>query len=507
MDRAESITTAVSTSEGSSHGPAIPRLPVEVCERIIDYVAAGWDTGYPIAKGEPHLTTLTSCALVCQDWYFLTWYHLRQRIHLRDRTDVLSLSKTLRAKPRLREVIQQVVISGASPGKRQAIPHLGTFAAMLAGKAPRLSRITIEDAEWTIGSVRMEDIGFLGVFSYIDTLNISKVTLSSVAQLSHLVSALPRLRKLWCFEVDCLQKQHVSPASLPLNCANLEHLDVRWVAPAVEDVFVHISRASRVRILELGVPNEVNASSAASRSQTMLDASSTSAELVQLHIALSSPVRDDAIDATVERHCNLSHHDHLRRLDIHLWYPFADWLWIPHILSRIVSKHFQAMAIVLYLLIDQMAEDLDGLLTTMEQDDVLVRLDYTLQEKRFSGTIASRGFCIGIHDEETLWMSGTELSGMGSAKRERYDRWDELVRRKMPHSHGRGILRYVVLWSWSNREGKLRVPRSTVHNFLEFISWIQDMEEIHRQSMQAEQKNTAGEDAHPLAKGPQGSTD
>ncbi|KAH9923352.1 uncharacterized protein B0H18DRAFT_831951, partial [Fomitopsis serialis] len=162
-------------------------LPVEVCERIIDHIATG-----------PYLTTLTSCALVCRDWYYLTWYHLRQRIHLRDRKDVLLLSKTLHAKPRLREVVQQVVISGASPGKRQPIRHLGTFAAMLAGKAPKLSRISIEDAEWTIGSVRMEDIGYLTAFSCIDTLYIVSVTLSSVAQLSHLVSALPRLRNLWC---------------------------------------------------------------------------------------------------------------------------------------------------------------------------------------------------------------------------------------------------------------------------------------------------------------------
>ncbi|KAH9931232.1 uncharacterized protein B0H18DRAFT_100720 [Fomitopsis serialis] len=480
MDRAESITTAASTSEGSSHGPAISRLPVEVCERIIDYLAAGWDTGYVVAKGEPHLTALTSCALVCQDWYFLTWYHLRRRVHLRDRTDVLSLSKTLRAKPRLREVIQQVVISGASPGERQPIRHLGTFAVMLAGKAPRLRVITIEDAEWTIGSVRMEDIGFLGVFSYISTLDLSNVTLSSVAQLSHLVSALPRLRILLCLNVDCLQKQHVSPASLPLNSANLEVLEVRWVAPAVEDLFVQISRASRVRYLALGVDGELDPSSAASRSQTLLDASSTSAATVVLYINHRSPIRDDAIDATVERHCNLSHHDHLWRLEISLYHPFAAWPWIPHILSRIVSKHFQAMAVTLRLRTDHNAEDLDGLLTTVEQDDVLARLDSILQEKRFSNTVASRGFCIGLGDYGAYWASGN--TGMGSALRERYDRLDELVRRKMPHSHGRGIL-------------------STVPNFQEFYSWRDDMEEIHRRRMQVEQKKPAGEDAHPRPKG------
>lgn len=155
-----------------------------------------------------------------------------------------------------------------------------------------------------------------------------------------------------------------------------------------------------------------------------------------------------------ERHYNLSHHDQLWKLEIYLWYPFAEWPWIPHILSRIVSKHFHAMAVVLWGRADHVAEDLDGMLTTIEQDDVLARLDSILQEKRFD-TVALRGFCIGIVDYGDYWTSGN--TGMGSALRERYDRLDELVRRKMPHSHGRGILRYVVMWSWSNRDGKLSV--------------------------------------------------
>ncbi|KAH9929773.1 uncharacterized protein B0H18DRAFT_174328 [Fomitopsis serialis] len=292
MDRDESTSTA------ASGGPSNSRLPVEVCEQIIDYIAAGWDMGYTVRKGEPHLSTLTSCALVCQDWYYLTWYHLRQIIHLRDRKDVLSLSKTLRAKPRLREVIRQIVISGAFPGECHPIRHLGTFATMLAGKLPMLWRITIEDAEWPTGSVRMEDIGYLATFSSINTLVVRNVILSSAAQLSRLVSALPWLRKLWCNSVSCLQEQQVSPASLPLNSANMEEMDVRWVAPAVEDLFAQISRASRVREFNIGVDDQSDPSSAVSRSQTLLDASSTSAEKVGLEI-VSSPIIDGTIDATV----------------------------------------------------------------------------------------------------------------------------------------------------------------------------------------------------------------
>jgi len=214
---------------------------------------------------------------------------------------------------------------------------------------------------------------------------------------------------------------------------------VLWVAPATEDLFVQISRASRVCYLELGVDGGLDPSSAVSRSQTLLNASSTSAETVQLNICPRSPVRDDAIDATVERHYNLSRHDHLWRLEIWLYHPFAGWPRIPHILSHIVSKHLQAIAVMLVLRADDLVEDLDGLLTTMEQDGVLARLDSILQEKHFSGTVASRGVCIGIVKDGTFWTSGNELIGMGSAPRERYDRWDGLVRQKMPHTWTRYI--------------------------------------------------------------------
>ena len=86
-----------------------------------------------------------------------------------------------------------------------------------------------------------------------------------------------------------------------------------------------------------------------------------------------------------------------------------------------------------------MADDLDEMLTTMEQDDVLARLDSILQEKRFSG-VASRGVCIGIRGDRNARASGNELS---SALLIRYKRFYKLVRQKMPHSHARGILRYV----------------------------------------------------------------
>ncbi|TFY61168.1 hypothetical protein EVJ58_g4685 [Rhodofomes roseus] len=170
---------------------------------------------------------------------------------------------------------------------------------MLAGKLPELLTITIQDAEWTIGLMRVEDFGYLAAFHLVHTLDITNVTVSSIAQLARLISALPAMRHLYCVNVDCSQKHPVSPVSLPLNSANLEVLDVRWVAPAVEDLLVRISQASQLRTLEFGVDGDFTSSSAGSRTQALLDASAASVEVLVLWIDLGSSVDSHTVDSTV----------------------------------------------------------------------------------------------------------------------------------------------------------------------------------------------------------------
>ncbi|KAH9829921.1 uncharacterized protein C8Q71DRAFT_688313, partial [Rhodofomes roseus] len=178
-------------------------LPTEICGRIIDHVAAGLDIAYRLDSGNPHLLALRSCALVCRDWYYHTWYHLRQRVHLRDRDDVRTLFRTLRDRPRLRSVVQQVVISGHASGQRSMVQHLQSFTAMLAGKLPALQRIVIKDAQWTVGSMWMEGFGYLATFNLVRHLEITNIVAPSIAQLAHLISALPGLTHLWLSGVAC----------------------------------------------------------------------------------------------------------------------------------------------------------------------------------------------------------------------------------------------------------------------------------------------------------------
>jgi len=424
----------------------------------------GFDLYWADIKGEPHLSTLASCALVCRDWYFLTWYHLHEHIYLRDRNDVVAFLRTSRERPHLREVVRQVTISGASPGERHSIRHIGTFAAMLTGKVPKLETIIIRDAGWTIGSARMEDFTYLATYCSVHTLYIANVTLSNITQLVHLVSALPALVALRCFKVDCLQKPLGSLVSLPLNCANLQDLEVRWVAPAVEDLFVWFSQTCRARYVNLGVDGESNQSLNASRSQTLLDASSASAGALELHINIGTRAPEcdgsSTIDPTVEQHYDLSRHKNLWKLDVWLYHPFVAWSWITQIFSRVTSKHLCALSVVLLPRKDHLADDLDTMLKRMEEDGVLARLDNILQEKRFSDTVAPHGICLGFGHDDNAWTPVEGLFRTDPVFQRLCDRWDELVRRRMPQSHRRGIL-------------------TTVHNFHGVWDWTKDMGRTH----------------------------
>ncbi|TFY58863.1 hypothetical protein EVJ58_g6140 [Rhodofomes roseus] len=173
---------------------------------------------------------------------------------------------------------------------------------MLAGKLPGLSRITIRDTKWTVGSIRMQVFNCLTTFRSVHTLGLVGVTVPSITQLARIISALPGLRKLWCRNVRCSQEYPVSRlAPLPLNSAYLEELEAQWVAPDIEDLLVRISQASRVRVLDLGLRDrDIDVHPRSGRSQDVLDACAASVEVLRLHMdPRNSSVDRQNIDSIV----------------------------------------------------------------------------------------------------------------------------------------------------------------------------------------------------------------
>ena len=273
--------------------PGQRRLPVEICERVVDYLAIGLgpDDVYP--RRDLVLSTLSACALVCKDWYYLTWYHLHRHIHLRDREAILSLCKTFKERPRLPPLVQQVTIAGnALAGSRGPIAHLSTFGAMLAGRIHNVSVLAIEDAIWSLGATRADDDIYFSAFRSVDTLVLDSVTLPSISQLARVVSALPLLDTLVCEQVDCAvrRKPNLAPVSLPFHCASLNRLEIGWVAPEIEEFFLRLSWACTIRHLTIGIDSRPLQKPENSRSQMILEACATSLQSVEFDTHPDFPV-------------------------------------------------------------------------------------------------------------------------------------------------------------------------------------------------------------------------
>lgn len=292
-------TTATSPILPAAPGSSPGRIPLDVCERVIDHVAmALLDRYWYYRDSDPMLWTLHACALVCRDWYHLSWYYLRRHILLGDREAVLWLRKTLNERPRLRNSVRQLTVAGNGvlDEARGPITHLGAVAAMLVGKVPNVTELAIVNATWTVGATRVDDFIYFAAFRSVTILTLLDVTLSRTSQLALLVSALPLLDTLVCWGVDCAHRdrQAVGPIRLPLRCAYLDELESFWNEPEVEEFLIRLSSTCTIRDLSIKSYSQSIQPSGVGRSQKMLDACVESLETAKIHIHPGLPFASHA---------------------------------------------------------------------------------------------------------------------------------------------------------------------------------------------------------------------
>ncbi|KAH9841040.1 uncharacterized protein C8Q71DRAFT_435315 [Rhodofomes roseus] len=137
-----------------------------------------------------------------------------------------------------------------------------------------------------------------------------------------------------------------------------------------------------------------------------------------------------------------------------------------------------AISVIFLSRAGHVATDLDGAVTMMEEDGILVRLDDILQADCFAD-IASGGICLGFDHDRIDWLPLVKLFDSKSSFREQCGRWDELVRRRMPRCNGRRILTYVLHWVRFNGRDTLSSLLSIVYNLEEHHNWRLNMEQIH----------------------------
>lgn len=182
----------------------LPVLPVEIWERVIDYL---WTDA----------AALAACALVCKSWNARCRYHLVTAVDLVDRQRTQWLFRLLTEDPGLRPMVVHVALYGSfrrGLTTQGPVPHFTTFASLLARKLPALRILDIRHAEIHAAPMHRLTFVHLSSFGSITTLYLCRVAFSSKPVCARLLCALRSLAQLACEDVD-FRSSTVNPAVLP----------------------------------------------------------------------------------------------------------------------------------------------------------------------------------------------------------------------------------------------------------------------------------------------------
>lgn len=136
-----------------------PHLPIEVCEVVIDFVAAETSTLIPAGLApqyqlrQRHLD-LIACAQTCRSWLPRCAYHLSTRIHIASRSRMERTVEVFKADPIRSSLIRTVYIC-SPPRPYNPAEHEGAFSSWshllpfrMGGVFPHLEKLVLVDLNW-----------------------------------------------------------------------------------------------------------------------------------------------------------------------------------------------------------------------------------------------------------------------------------------------------------------------------------------------------------------------
>ncbi|RDX49083.1 hypothetical protein OH76DRAFT_1403985 [Lentinus brumalis] len=188
---------------------AKPRLPIEVCERVIEEV---YDKDYRFVSTS--LATLSSCALVCRAWRPRAQRVLFQYVLLRDKDALYRFAELLDASPELGTYVHTLELRG-----HLHVPYSPAvlFLTALRGRLTNLVELYMhgfEDAKKAANPLpeAEKELPFLPIhryfpslltsISHIRRLDLVDVRFPSFGDFARFLSALPNLKKLFCYLVS-----------------------------------------------------------------------------------------------------------------------------------------------------------------------------------------------------------------------------------------------------------------------------------------------------------------
>ncbi|OSX56827.1 hypothetical protein POSPLADRAFT_1158987 [Postia placenta MAD-698-R-SB12] len=254
LSEVEESADVADANEAHQDGPppnTIPALPIELCERIIDFL---WR----------NTATLKACSLVCKNWHLRSRYHLVVYTDLDGQKQVARFAKWVRSNPVSACIVRRVRLRG-DPGHthtRVLMQHIGPFAPMLAGKLTRLDDFWIMAAVWMPGLMHYNTFLFFSAFTSVTRLGLIEVTFPTVLTFGRLVCSLPNLVHLRCRSLKFMtptfdaEKFHVPHTKLTVLTTDGGGLT------AIIDFLTTTRVASTLRNISLGSDETVCASEA-----------------------------------------------------------------------------------------------------------------------------------------------------------------------------------------------------------------------------------------------------
>jgi len=119
---------------------------------------------------------------------------------------VARLAKVTRLSSFHAEAVRVVVIRGGRhAGRRSPVPHLGTFAAMLARRLTRLKEFCLWSANWDPSLMQADVLLHLSAFHSVTLLSLINVVFPSTQIFGRLVCSLPNLDMLYCIDIKFTQ--------------------------------------------------------------------------------------------------------------------------------------------------------------------------------------------------------------------------------------------------------------------------------------------------------------
>ncbi|KZT06021.1 uncharacterized protein LAESUDRAFT_194116 [Laetiporus sulphureus 93-53] len=182
-----------------------PRLPAEICERIIDHLDPFW-------LGDQR-QTLLNCALVRRGWYAESRAILFEEPILSTRKEAIACARSLTRIPLLAARVRRLEIGARSPTLESSMtsPELASILVMLAGKLPNLASLSFSDVSFEQCSMRNLAFGSLHEFSHITSLRLARVTLPSASPFFQVICSFPQLQSLHCWDLHWSKLRSMAP--------------------------------------------------------------------------------------------------------------------------------------------------------------------------------------------------------------------------------------------------------------------------------------------------------